>query len=254
MATGAYVTYAGSLAASSAGGDHGQIRGWLPVVLSSETLPGRQRLVGTCLPIAPLLVHPRAPPLQLGQPAPPGIQEAEEDDHDAEREARVQRRGERHGVFPPPGRGAPAQVRVEEEADEGPDGEVEAGGGRDPAQAAEEDGEVDAAPDAAGGAAAADEPDEDRGDEADEEGPDQRPVEGAGAEEALRADDPPEDGAVEVHAGDGAGEAVDRVGGADVGDVGEHPVQDADLDDAGDEGGGDLDFEEEFGRDLHVVA
>ena len=54
--------------------------------------------------------------------------------------------------------------------------------------------------------------------------------------------------------GDGAGEAVDCFGSADVGDVGEHPVQDADLNDAGDEGGGDLDFEEELGRDFHVVA
>ena len=41
-----------------------------------------------------------------------------------------------------------------------------------------------------------------------------------------------------MDAGDGAGEAVDGVGGADVGDVDEHPVQDGDLDDAGDEGGG----------------
>ena len=57
-----------------------------------------------------------------------------------------------------------------------------------------------------------------------------------------------------MHAGEGAGEAVDGGWGAEVGDVGEGPVQDADLDDAGDEGGGQLDFEEELGRDLHVVA
>ena len=145
-------------------------------------------------------------------------------------------------------------MRIEEQADECPDGEVETGGGRDPAQTAEDDGEVYLAPRAAGGAAAADEPDEDRGDEADWECPDQRSVEGVLAEEAVRADDAPEDGAVEVHAGDGADEAVDCLGGAEVGDVGEHPVEDADLDDAGDEGGGDLDFEEEFGRDFHVVA
>ena len=217
-------------------------------------LPRRQRLVRTALPVTPLLVNPGAPPLQLPQPAPRGIKEAEEDDQDTKRESRVQRRGKRHGVFAPPGGRAPAQVRVEEEADERPDGEVEPRRGRDPAQAAEDDGQVDFAPRAAGGPAAADEPDEDRGDKADCECPDEWSVEGAGAEEALRADDAPEDGAVEVHAGDGAGEAVDCVGGAEVGDVGEHPVQDADLDHAGDEGGGYLDFEEEFGGDLHVVA
>ena len=217
-------------------------------------LPRRQRLVGTALPIAPLFENPRAPPLQLVQPSPPGIQETKEHDHDPEGQTRVQRRGKRHGVFAPPGRGAPAQVRVEEEADERPDREVETRGRRYPAQTAKEDGQVDFAPQAAGGAAAADEPDEDRGDEADEEGPDQRPVEGAFAEAALRADYAPEDTAIEVDAGYGACEAVDCLRGADVGDVGEHPVQDADLDDAGDEGGGYLHFEEEFRGDLHVVA
>lgn len=217
-------------------------------------LSRRQSLIRAAQPITPLLVDPGAPPLQHSQPAPAGIEEAEEDNDDAERKTRIQRRGQRHGVLGPPGRGAAAQVRVEEEADEGPDGEVEARGRRDPAQAAEENGQVDPAPRAAGPAAAADEPDEDRRHEADEEGPDERSVEGVVAEEALRAYDAPEDGAVEVHACDGAGEAVDRFWRADVGDVREHPVQDADLDDAGDEGRGDLDFEEEFGRDLHVVA
>ena len=217
-------------------------------------LPRPQRPVRAALPIAPLLVNPRAPPIQPVQEPPPGVQEAKEDGHDAERQARVQRRGERHRVRAPPGRGAAPQVRVEEEADAGPDGEVEARGGRDPAEAAEEDGQVDLAPRAAGRAAAAREPDGDGGDEADGEGPDERAVEGAVAEEALRADDAPEDGAVEVHAGYGAGEAVDRFRGADAGDVGEHPVEDADLDEAGDERGGNLNFEEEFGRDLHVVA
>lgn len=217
-------------------------------------LPRPQRQIRTPLPIATLLEHPRAPPLQTPQPPPRGIQKGEKDDDDAEREARVQRRGERHGVLGPPEGRAAAEVRVEEEADEGPDGEVEARGRGDPAQAAEEDGEVDLAEDVVAVAVAAAEPDEDGGDEADGEGPDEGPVEGAGAEEALRADDAPEDAAVEVHAGEGADEAVDGFGGADVWDVGEHPVQDADLNDARDEGRGDLDLEEELGGDLHVVA
>ena len=58
-------------------------------------------------------------------------------------------------------------MRVEEETDECPDGEVEAGGGRYPAETAEEDGEVDFAPYAPGGGAAADEPYHGRRDEAD---------------------------------------------------------------------------------------
>ena len=135
-------------------------------------------------------------------------------------------------------------MRIKKEADECPNREIEACGGRYPAKAAEKDGEVDFSPRTAGAAAAADEPDEDWGEEAEWEGPDQRSVEGAWAEKAVRADDAPEYGAVEMHAGYGACETVDCFGSADVGDVGEHPVEDADLDDAGDQGGDYLDFEE----------
>lgn len=145
-------------------------------------------------------------------------------------------------------------MRIENKTHERPDREIETRSRWDPAQASEEDGQVDFAPGAARWGAPADEPDEDRGDEADEEGPDERAVEGVFAEEAVGADDAPKDAAVEVDARDGAGEAVDGVRGADVRDVGEHPVQDGDLDEAGDEGGGELDFEEEFGGDFHVVA
>lgn len=57
-----------------------------------------------------------------------------------------------------------------------------------------------------------------------------------------------------MDAGDGAGEAVDGLGGADAPDVGKHPVEDADLGDGGDERGDDLDGEHDARRDLHVVA
>ena len=57
-----------------------------------------------------------------------------------------------------------------------------------------------------------------------------------------------------MDAGDGAGEAVDGVRGADVRDVGEHPVQGGDLDEGGEEGRGQLELEEQFRGDLHVVA
>lgn len=52
---------------------------------------------------------------------------------------------------------------------------------------------------------------------------------------------------------DGAGEAVEGFGGADVLDVGEHPVQDTDLGDGGDERGDNLDEEHDAGGDFHVV-
>ena len=57
-----------------------------------------------------------------------------------------------------------------------------------------------------------------------------------------------------MYAGYRACETVDCVWRADVGDVAEHPIQDTDLSDAGDEGGDHLDFEEEFGWDFHVMA
>lgn len=86
-----------------------------------------QRLISTSLPIAALLVDPRAPPRQTPQPIPPWVQEAEEHYYDAECETGVERCGEGHCVFAPPGGGAAAKVRVEDEADEGPDGEIETG-------------------------------------------------------------------------------------------------------------------------------
>jgi hypothetical protein len=91
-----------------------------------------------------------------------------------------------------------------------------------------------------------------RGEGAEGKGPEEGAVELVGAEEAERGDDAPEDAAVEVDAGEGAGETVEGGGGADARDVGEHPVEDADLGEAADEGGGELEFEEKFGRDFHV--
>ena len=74
-----------------------------------------------------LLINPGPPPLQPPQPSPPRIQKAKENHHDTECEAGIKRCGEGHSVFAPPGGSAAAEVGVEEEADEGPDGEVETG-------------------------------------------------------------------------------------------------------------------------------
>ena len=70
----------------------------------------------------------------------------------------------------------------------------------------------------------------------------------------MRSDNTPEDAAVEVHACERTGEAVNCFRCADAGDIFKHPVQDADLGDAGDNRGDHLDFEEETGWDFHVVA
>ena len=57
-----------------------------------------------------------------------------------------------------------------------------------------------------------------------------------------------------MHTGDGAGEAIDGVVSAEGRDVDEHPVQDGDLGERRDESGGQLDGEESFRGDFHVVA
>ena len=76
-----------------------------------------------------------------------------------------------------------------------------------------------------GAVAAGNEPDGYRRDEAEGEEPEQGSIEAVLSDEAAAGPhDAPEDAAVEVDAGDGAGEAVDGVGVADGGDVGEHPV------------------------------
>ena len=76
---------------------------------------------------AHLLINPRPPPLQILQPSPPRIKKTEKDYNNTERESRIERCGKRHGVFTPPRGAAAAEVGIKEEADEGPDGEVETG-------------------------------------------------------------------------------------------------------------------------------
>lgn len=208
------------------------------------------RSIATCLPIAALLVHFCTPPLEVLHP--PGVQEAEEDDDNAKGQTRVESSAEGHGVLAPPGVCAPFDQVVEDVADDGPDGEVEARGGGDPRHCAEYDGQVDLADDAAALVTRV-QPQRDGEEGAERETPDQGAVGGSGAEELAWSDDAPEDRAVEVDARNGACEAVEGVGGADALDVGEHPVQHADLRDGRDEGGDDLDEEHESGRDFHVV-
>lgn len=57
-----------------------------------------------------------------------------------------------------------------------------------------------------------------------------------------------------MDAGNGTGKTVDGFGSTDALDVGEHPVENADLGDGGDERGDDLDEEHDARWNLHVVA
>lgn len=98
--------------------------------------------------------------------------------------------------------------------------------------------------------------DQNWGGEADEPEPVEVCVEGAWGEDALGADEAPDDGGVEEDAAVGAGEAVGLVLGADVFDgVGEEgPAEDGDLDEAGPDGGDGLGEEHGARGDLHVLA
>ena len=57
------------------------------------------------------------------------------------------------------------------------------------------------------------------------------------AEEFSWSDNTPKDAAIEVNASKRAGEAVNGLWRADIGNIGEHPVQDTDLSDGGDDRG-----------------
>ena len=210
-----------------------------------------QTVICTSLPVASLLIHLGSPPAEPLHET--GVDEAKEDNDDAEREPGVKRRAQRHRVLGPPGLGSVLDEVVEDVADDGPDGKVEARGGGDPAERAEQHGQVYEADDAALALARV-QPQRDGQDGADGEGPDQGPVGGAAAEELAGADDAPQDGAVEVHAGDGAGKAVDGLRGADARHVLEHPVEDGNLGEGADDGGDHLDAEEDPGWDFHVVT
>lgn len=74
------------------------------------------------------------------------------------------------------------------------------------------------------------------------------------AKEAAGPDDAPEDAPVKVDARNWTREAIESLWGADAGNVREHPVENADLRQRGDECGHHLYREKEAWGNLHVVA
>src|SRR5690242_1159542 len=173
-----------------------------------------------------LLVHFRTPPLEALHPT--GEHDTKEDDYNAKCKPRIQGSTEHHVVLSPPILPAVANLVVEDVAHDRPDGEVQASGRWNPTQTAEDDGKVDLAEDGLA-VVARKVPQHNWRDGTDEEGPHEWSVECARAEETLWSYNTPEDTAIEVDPRDGAVEAVDGFGGADAGDVVEHPVQNPDL-------------------------
>ena len=113
---------------------------------------------------------------------------------------------------------------------------------------------IDFSPHTARNTSASNEPDQDGRDRTDEESPYQWSVEPPFPKESLGTDDAPQNAAIEMYSRDRTGEAVDGLGSADALNMGKHPVQDSDLRDTGDKCGRHLDFEEDFRRNLHVMA
>lgn len=104
---------------------------------------------------------------------------------------------------------------VEDVADDAPGEVVERGGGGDPAAAAEDEGRGEVAERGAG-EGAGEGVEEDRGEGAGEPEVLEVGVEGARGEDALGADEAPDDGGVEEDAAVGAVEFARLVFGADV--------------------------------------
>ena len=197
-------------------------------MVRAEGFTIRHRQIRTSLPVAALFINLSPPPVKAAHPA--RVEEAEEDNDDAKSEAGVESSTERHGILAPPGVGATLDEIVEDVADKGPDGEVKSRGGRDPRHGAKDDGQIHLADDAVL-AAAGIQPQRDGQQRAKREAPHEEAVNGVRSEELARANHSPKDGSIEVHARNGAREAVERLSGAYALDVGEHPVEDAYLSD-----------------------
>lgn len=192
--------------------------------------------------------------------APPGGHggvcevEGEDDDDGGDGEADVEAGGGDVVEAHPPAAVAVPDVLVEDEADDAPGEVVERGGGGDAVAAAEDErgGEV---AEGRAGEGAGEGVEEDGGQGAGQPEVLQVGVQGARGEDALRADEAPDDRGVEEDAPVGAVELAALVFGADVRDrAAEGPFEHPDLHDAGPDGGDGLRHEHGSPWDLHILA
>ncbi len=143
---------------------------------------------------------------------------------------------------------------IENVPDNAPRKVVERGGGRHLTRPAKDEGEGHVLYGCTGEHACKD-IDEDWSEDAGKPEPLQVRIQAASREDALWADQAPYDGCIEENATSGAVELVGLMSGADIGDgAPKSPFQDADLHDAGPQGGDCLSHEHGSWWDLHVLA
>ena len=178
----------------------------------------------------------------------------QDDDNGANSQAGIQpRRGDVIETHPPPSVLVP-NVLVENEPHDPPREVIDRCSRRDLSTAAEDERSGQIAPRAAG-KRASERVKEDRSRRAGEPEILEVGVDGSGGEDALRADETPDDGSVEKDTAVGAIELVGLVFGADVGNgAAESPFEHGDLDDAGPESGDGLGHEHGTPWNLHVLA
>lgn len=167
----------------------------------------------------------RTPPLKLFRDT--SVEKGKEDDDAGDGDRAVQRGAKHEVIAPPPVPLPPLNDEPKKQTHDGPAAIVGPGRGRDEIKTTHEQRHVDLfQPRGAREEALPEHVDDDRQRGADEEEPQQVPVHGALGEEAARAQGAPYHAGVEVGAGEGAGEAVGGVFGADPRDVVEGPVED----------------------------
>lgn len=181
------------------------------------------------------------------------IKHRKENHHARNRHRAIQRRAQHEIVLAPPRPRAPFDHHPEHQPHNRPAPVIRPRRRRDVVQSAQEQRDVHVPPQSAR-APPLQQPHPDGQDAAEQEEVDQAVVGGARREEAARADGAPDDVGVEVGAREGAREAVGGGGGADVWDVIEGPVDDADLAEGGDGEADELDEEERACGDLGDVS
>lgn len=182
-----------------------------------------------------------------------GEVKSEKDDHGGQNQTAVQGSGQDIVVLKPPSGIASLDEEVEDGTHDSP-AEVDVDTrGREPTGAAENKGRADVAPNGARPAPSED-PGEDRSKGADEPEPLEAVVDGLSAKDAGGANGTPDNGGGKEDTTTGAGVIVLLLQVADVGNVGEGPVHDDDLNNSRPDRGDELGGEHDARRHLHVVT